>query len=208
MLLVHLFGNINTHFWIIELSYPFIGIFLDYTMIQGEMTCKQNIDPFLLLYLFGIYFMVLTFGKNFRIEKLEKVIKVKNELIKRLVQDNSSQPTMLFKLNDEMIEKMDFAKEGQHKCKSSLFTAFESTLPTKYLISPMKVLYDVTMLNKAAAQFIGQSKPDLSDIQNKFKSIVIPREKGMFLQEKNLHKIMNQSSAILYKDLITKKISS
>ena len=77
-----------------------------------------------------------------------------------------------------MIEGMDL---GPKRENGDLFSTFESTLPQKYMISPLKILYEITCYNKLAEEFIGHSKPQLQDIQNKFRSVSIPREKGSFL---------------------------
>jgi|SaaInl33SG_5_DNA_1037386.scaffolds.fasta_scaffold62934_2 hypothetical protein len=52
-----------------------------------------------------------------------------------------------------------------------------------------------------------KKKLNILDVQHKFRSIQIPKKPNDNNQEKNLHKILNQSSALLFKDILLEKLN-
>jgi hypothetical protein len=45
------------------------------------------------------------------------------------------------------------------------------------------------------------------DVQHKFRTMQIPKNSREGLQEKNLHKILNQGSALIYKDILEEEFN-
>ena len=82
MILVHLFSGIDIKFWLLEISYLFIGVLMDKSEFQSQNLGKLSSGPFLVLYLSGIFFIILNYFKDHKIALLEKTVRMKVQLIR------------------------------------------------------------------------------------------------------------------------------
>lgn len=102
----------------------------------------------------------MLFGKNFIIADLKSKLKIKDEIIERLVKNNENQPVVLLQLNEPNLQKVDFKelspspnKDGQKESQGSPpFVSLENSFGRKSGISPNNILYDVLCMNQLAKE--------------------------------------------------------
>lgn len=111
--MVHTLDNIQLEYWVLECSYTLIVSVIDKIPILEEYGAgSYNLMyqvPLLTIYLFGMCFIMVLFGKNFQIDSLKMQIKIKEEIIERLVKNNDQQSLLVLKLNEVNLQKVDFS---------------------------------------------------------------------------------------------------
>ena len=96
VLMVHTVDNIKREYWIVEASFILIvtGFELapnleEYGVVKGPNSMIHQV-PLLTVYLFGMCVILMLSGKNLTISSLMMKLKIKDEIIERLVKNNDN----------------------------------------------------------------------------------------------------------------------